>query len=148
MDQIVKVFSVPADGTGLPNFKGSGDFGTSPFYGQLPGQASSSLPMRDGSAVSVRVFDNHVRRDGYPFAPSELKAGPVDPVSDILFRIGRFPPRVRVKELWCVAPEFLEQAQDDATLVAIHDQERAGLDIITDGEMRRVGAGGGGKCPP
>jgi 5-methyltetrahydropteroyltriglutamate--homocysteine methyltransferase len=50
---------------------------------------------------------------------------------------GRFPPRVRVKELWRVAPEFLEQAQDDATLVAIHDQERAGLDIITDGEMRR-----------
>jgi 5-methyltetrahydropteroyltriglutamate--homocysteine methyltransferase len=50
---------------------------------------------------------------------------------------GRFPPRVRVNELWRVAPEFLEQAQDDATLVAIHDQERAGLDIITDGEMRR-----------
>jgi hypothetical protein len=41
---------------------------------------------------------------------------------------------VRVKELWRVAPEFLEQAQDDATLVAIHVQERAGLDIITDGE--------------
>jgi len=50
---------------------------------------------------------------------------------------GRFPPRVRVKELWRVAPEFLEQAQDNATLVAIHDQERAGLDIITDGEVRR-----------
>ena len=50
---------------------------------------------------------------------------------------GRFPPRVRMKELWRVAPEFLEQAQDDATLVAVHDQERAGLDIITDGEVRR-----------
>src|SRR5438270_11869292 len=50
---------------------------------------------------------------------------------------GRFPPRVRAKELWRVAPEFLDQAQDDATLLAIHDQERAGLDIITDGEMRR-----------
>lgn len=50
---------------------------------------------------------------------------------------GRFPPRVRVKELWRVAPEWLEQAQDDATLLAIRDQERAGLDIITDGEMRR-----------
>src|SRR6516225_248154 len=50
---------------------------------------------------------------------------------------GRFPPRVRMKELWRVTPEFLEQAQDDATLVAIHDQERAGLDIITDGEVRR-----------
>jgi 5-methyltetrahydropteroyltriglutamate--homocysteine methyltransferase len=50
---------------------------------------------------------------------------------------GRFPPRVRAKELWRVAPEFLDSAQDDATLLAIRDQERAGLDIITDGEMRR-----------
>ena len=50
---------------------------------------------------------------------------------------GRFPPRVPARELWRVAPEWLEQAQDDATLLAIRDQERAGLDIITDGEMRR-----------
>jgi hypothetical protein len=50
---------------------------------------------------------------------------------------GRFPPRVRAWELWRVAPEFLEEAQDDATLLAIRDQERAGLDIITDGEQRR-----------
>ena len=50
---------------------------------------------------------------------------------------GRFPPRVRAKELWRIAPEWLEQAQDDATILAIRDQERAGLDIITDGEMRR-----------
>jgi 5-methyltetrahydropteroyltriglutamate--homocysteine methyltransferase len=50
---------------------------------------------------------------------------------------GRFPPRVRARELWRVAPEWLEQAQDDATLLAIRDQQRAGLDIITDGEMRR-----------
>jgi 5-methyltetrahydropteroyltriglutamate--homocysteine methyltransferase len=49
----------------------------------------------------------------------------------------RFPPRVRARELWRVAPELLEQAQDDATLIAIRDQGRAGLDIITDGEMRR-----------
>jgi 5-methyltetrahydropteroyltriglutamate--homocysteine methyltransferase len=49
----------------------------------------------------------------------------------------RLPPRVRAKELWRVAPEWLEQAQDDATLLAIRDQERAGLDIITDGEIRR-----------
>src|SRR5512141_627547 len=50
---------------------------------------------------------------------------------------GRFPPRVRATELWRVAPEHLAQAQDDATLLAIRDQERAGLDIVTDGEMRR-----------
>jgi len=47
------------------------------------------------------------------------------------------PPRVRFTQLWRVSPEFLEQAQDDATLLAIRDQERAGIDIITDGEMRR-----------
>ncbi len=49
----------------------------------------------------------------------------------------RLPPRIRLKELWRVAPEWLEQAQDDATLLAIRDQERAGIDIVTDGEMRR-----------
>lgn len=49
----------------------------------------------------------------------------------------RFPPRVRARELWRVAPELLDEAQDDATRVAIFDQERAGLDIITDGEVRR-----------
>jgi 5-methyltetrahydropteroyltriglutamate--homocysteine methyltransferase len=50
---------------------------------------------------------------------------------------GRFPPRTRARELWRVASGFLDEAQDDATLIAIHDQERAGLDIITDGEQRR-----------
>ncbi len=47
------------------------------------------------------------------------------------------PPRVRMRELWRVAPEFLEQAQDDATIIAVRDQERAGIDIVSDGEMRR-----------
>jgi 5-methyltetrahydropteroyltriglutamate--homocysteine methyltransferase len=47
------------------------------------------------------------------------------------------PPRVRMQDLWRVAPEWVEQAQDDATILAIHEQERTGLDIITDGEMRR-----------
>jgi 5-methyltetrahydropteroyltriglutamate--homocysteine methyltransferase len=50
---------------------------------------------------------------------------------------GRFPPRVRARELWRVDPRWLEEAQDDATRLAIADQERAGLDIVTDGEMRR-----------
>jgi 5-methyltetrahydropteroyltriglutamate--homocysteine methyltransferase len=49
----------------------------------------------------------------------------------------RLPPRTRALEIWRVAPEFLEQAQDDATLVAIRDMERAGIDIISDGEIRR-----------
>jgi 5-methyltetrahydropteroyltriglutamate--homocysteine methyltransferase len=50
---------------------------------------------------------------------------------------GRFPPRVRARELWRVAPEFLAEAQDDATLIAIRAQEEAGLDIVSDGEIRR-----------
>jgi 5-methyltetrahydropteroyltriglutamate--homocysteine methyltransferase len=50
---------------------------------------------------------------------------------------GRFPPRVRARELWRVAEPWLREAQDDATLLAIRAQEAAGLDIITDGEVRR-----------
>jgi 5-methyltetrahydropteroyltriglutamate--homocysteine methyltransferase len=53
-------------------------------------------------------------------------------------RLGdRLPPRVRARELWRVAEPFLEEAQDDATRLAVQDLERAGVDVITDGEMRR-----------
>jgi 5-methyltetrahydropteroyltriglutamate--homocysteine methyltransferase len=50
---------------------------------------------------------------------------------------GRFPPRVRARELWRIPQEYLAEAQDDATLIAIRAQEAAGLDIVTDGEIRR-----------
>jgi 5-methyltetrahydropteroyltriglutamate--homocysteine methyltransferase len=50
---------------------------------------------------------------------------------------GRFPPRVRMQSLWRVAEPFLSQAQDDATILAIRAQEDAGLDIVSDGEIRR-----------
>ncbi|MGQ0652715.1 MAG: 5-methyltetrahydropteroyltriglutamate--homocysteine methyltransferase [Betaproteobacteria bacterium] len=50
---------------------------------------------------------------------------------------GRFPPRVRARELWRIDEPFLKQAQDDATVLAIRAQEEAGLDIVTDGETRR-----------
>lgn len=50
---------------------------------------------------------------------------------------GRFPPRVRAKELWRIPNEHLQEAQDDATILAIRAQERAGLDYVTDGEERR-----------
>ena len=50
---------------------------------------------------------------------------------------GRLPPRVRARELWRVPDEHLEQAQDDATLLAIREMERAGVDIVSDGEVRR-----------
>ena len=53
-------------------------------------------------------------------------------------RLGdRLPPRVRARELWRVAEPLLEEAQDDATRLAVLDMERAGVDVVTDGEMRR-----------
>ena len=51
--------------------------------------------------------------------------------------LSKVVPRVRMTEMWRVPEPFLEAAQDDATLIAIRDMERAGIDIITDGEMRR-----------
>ena len=51
--------------------------------------------------------------------------------------LSKMVPRTRVKELWRVSEPYLQQAQDDATLLAIRDMERAGIDIVTDGEMRR-----------
>lgn len=48
---------------------------------------------------------------------------------------GQFPPRTRAKELWRIPEPWLTAAQDDATRLAIRDQEQAGLDIITDGEI-------------
>ncbi len=50
---------------------------------------------------------------------------------------GRFPPRVRARELWRIPEPWLAEAQNDATLLAIRAQEEAGFDIITDGEIRR-----------
>ena len=50
---------------------------------------------------------------------------------------GRFPPRVRARELWRIPEPWLAEAQDDATLIAIRAQEEAGLDIVSDGEIRR-----------
>lgn len=50
---------------------------------------------------------------------------------------GRLPPRVRAQEMWRIDPKHLEDAQNDATILAIRDMERAGIDIVTDGEVRR-----------
>ena len=50
---------------------------------------------------------------------------------------GQTVPRVRIKHIWRIPEPQLESAQDDATLIAIRDMERAGIDVITDGEMRR-----------
>ncbi len=74
-----------------------------------------------------------------PILPTSLVGSYAQPewLIDRAKLAGRFPPRVRAKELWRVEPDYLAQAQDDATLLAIRAQEKAGLDIITDGEMRR-----------
>jgi 5-methyltetrahydropteroyltriglutamate--homocysteine methyltransferase len=52
-------------------------------------------------------------------------------------KLSKQVPRVRARDLWLIPPDKLESAQDDATLLAIRDQERAGLDIVSDGEQRR-----------
>src|ERR1017187_9336532 len=49
----------------------------------------------------------------------------------------RLPPRVRAQEIWRIPEPLLQQAQDDATLLAIRDMESAGIDILSDGEIRR-----------
>src|SRR6476469_4980220 len=86
---------------------------------------------------------NHTRSEGRTMnkvlLPTSLVGSYAQPdwLIDRKKLANRFPPRVRASELWRVAPEFIEEAQDDATAIAIRDQERAGLDIITDGEQRR-----------
>jgi 5-methyltetrahydropteroyltriglutamate--homocysteine methyltransferase len=93
----------------------------------------------------MRTFSN----EGEPAAPGGYCAGMLFPTSlvgsypqpDWLIDrdrlAARLPPRVRARELWRVDPAYLEEAQRDATLLAIRAQEQAGLDIITDGEMGR-----------
>jgi 5-methyltetrahydropteroyltriglutamate--homocysteine methyltransferase len=51
--------------------------------------------------------------------------------------LSKVVPRIRMREIWRISEPYLEQAQDDATIVAIRDMEREGIDVITDGEMRR-----------
>jgi 5-methyltetrahydropteroyltriglutamate--homocysteine methyltransferase len=74
-----------------------------------------------------------------PLLPTSLVGSYAQPewLIDRAKLAGRFPPRVRAKELWRIAPDHLAEAQDDATALAIRAQEDAGLDIITDGEIRR-----------
>ena len=50
---------------------------------------------------------------------------------------GRLPPRVSARELWRVDERWLDEAQDDATVLAVRDMEEAGVEVVTDGEIRR-----------
>jgi 5-methyltetrahydropteroyltriglutamate--homocysteine methyltransferase len=88
-------------------------------------------------------MDHDVKRRGgtvsLPLLPTSLVGSYAQPewLIDRAKLAGRFPPRVRARELWRIPPEHLAEAQDDATIVAIRLQEEAGLDIVTDGEIRR-----------
>src|SRR6478609_785670 len=99
------------------------------------GPGRLDAPGRDGPRVTRVTAPS----SPLPILPTSLVGSYAQP--DWLIDRGRladrFPPRVRAKELWRVGPEYLQQAQDDATVLAIRAQEAAGLDIITDGEMRR-----------
>ncbi len=79
------------------------------------------------------------RAQGAPLLPTTVVGSYPQPdwLADRAMLSSRLPPRTRALEIWRVAPDQLEQAQDDATVVAIRDMERAGVDIITDGEIRR-----------
>jgi 5-methyltetrahydropteroyltriglutamate--homocysteine methyltransferase len=79
------------------------------------------------------------RVDDLPPFPTSLVGSFAQPdwLIDRARLAGRFPPRVRARELWRPDPAYLVEAQDDATALAIDAQERAGLDIVTDGEIRR-----------
>src|SRR5688572_17296987 len=80
-------------------------------------------------------FDNRQLRGTLMLFPTTLVGSYPQPewLIDRKKLAGRFPPRVRAKELWRIAPEYLEEAWNDATLLAIRAQERAGIDIISDG---------------
>jgi 5-methyltetrahydropteroyltriglutamate--homocysteine methyltransferase len=105
------------------------DGGVEPNGDRVPGVAGARPRVTSVNATSPPL----------PILPTSLVGSYAQPdwLIDRTRLAGRFPPRVRAKELWRVEPEFLSQAQDDATLLAIRAQEVAGLDIITDGEMRR-----------
>lgn len=106
------------------------------MFGNPERGAQQGFPQRKRGAIIIAQGKNFMK---FKLLPTSLVGSYPQPewLIDRKRLAGRFPPRVRATELWRVAPEALEQAQDDATLLAIRDQERAGLDIITDGEMRR-----------
>lgn len=97
--------------------------------------------LRRGCSIAATPAEAGVGYDGVSMTllPASLVGSYPQPdwLIDRRMLSERMPPRVRAGELWRVAPEWLEQAQDDATILAIRDQEWAGLDIITDGEIRR-----------
>src|SRR5690606_14582929 len=90
-------------------------------------------------AFPLRGDEMTIREDTLMLLPTSLVGSYAQPewLIDRAKLAGRFPPRTRQKELWRIPEDMIEEAWDDATIMAIAEQERAGLDIVTDGEMRR-----------
>ena len=116
---------------------------SSPCYPALEPrpQPSGNLPAAATAAPPLQRM-RHNRRDG-PMSEHVLTTAVVGsyPQPDWLVDrdnlAKRLPPRVRAHEMWRIPPAHLEEAQEAATLAAIRDQERAGIDVISDGEIRR-----------
>ena len=74
-----------------------------------------------------------------PLLPTTLVGSYAQPdwLVDREVLLGNAPPRIRMEQVWRVPAPHLEEAQDDATRLAVRDMERGGLDILTDGEIRR-----------
>src|SRR5690606_1329150 len=102
----------------------------------LCGLCAKSIP---AIACLLRGDEMTIREDTRMLLPTSLVGSYAQPewLIDRAKLAGRFPPRTRAKELWRIPEVMIEEAWDDATIMAIAEQERAGLDIITDGEMRR-----------
>ena len=112
-----------------------------PRRAQTPGASLVSAWRHPGPTVygDRRAPEESTAMPPLPVLPTSLVGSYAQPewLIDRAKLAGRFPPRVRAAELWRVGPEYLAEAQDDATILAIRAQERAGLDVITDGEIRR-----------
>src|SRR5215207_2151860 len=96
-------------------------------------------PRRTNCAQTEAVRDSASHRGDKMLFPTTIVGSFPQPewLIDRAKLAGRFPPRVRAMELWRLPEPYLAQAQDDATLIAIRAQEDAGLDIVSDGEIRR-----------
>src|SRR5690606_28917089 len=105
------------------------------------------MPMPSSSAgwraiirpTTISATKKRPDRVTLPLLPTSLVGSYAQPdwLIDRAKLAGRFPPRTRQKELWRIPEEFIDQAWDDATVWARHVHERAGLNIITEREMRR-----------
>src|SRR5580700_12038520 len=111
---------------------------TRPLHPRIA-QAGYPRPLRRPDWPLILSGPARIQRGSAMLFPTTLVGSYPQPdwLIDRAALAARFPPRIRMQTLWRVPEPYLTQAQDDATLLAIRAQEEAGLDIITDGEVRR-----------